>query len=369
MLKRRSLLESALAGSLFASASPTLATEEGELEVGQLMLTGFRGRVVSEEEVDALRRHIERGDVAGVIIQERNVRSPEQLERLIHALQNSALNPPLIVAVDQEGGEVARLRDRNGFLSWMSASELASSELSADEVLAYYSARAEELAEVGINLNLAPVVDLNTNPFNPIIGGKGRSFGRSVDQVLHFSELFVLGHRLAGVKTCLKHFPGHGSSTSDSHEGEADVSATWRPEEIAPFERMVRAGLADTLMNGHLRHQYLSDGGWMPTSLSVRSTEEIRDGLGFQGPIITDDMQMGAITDFVSAVDAGTRAIGAGNSLLVYSNYRDQYSIQTISDVNYALKGALATGELSSSRVARSLALVKRFRESLITSP
>ncbi len=335
---------------------------------GQLLLTGFRGTSPSDAEVDIVRRYIEHGDVAGVMLLKRNIKSPEQLFRLTTSLQSAASDHPIIISIDQEGGQVTRVGSYNGFMSWMSAADLAKSGRRNEEILSYYAKRADELSSVGVNLNLGPVVDLNLNPFNPIIGSKGRAFSRSVEDVIRFAELFVVAHRSVGVKTCLKHFPGHGSSGEDSHDGSADVSQTWSAEEIVPFERLARAGLADTIMNSHVLHRYLSDRPWIPTSLSKKSVFELRDGLTFAGPIITDDMQMGAITDLMSATDASVLAVSAGNSLLIYSNHKNRYSINSVAEVGKKLEAAIVEGTLSQAIIAARASIVQEFRSSIVTA-
>ncbi|MDW3118599.1 MAG: glycoside hydrolase family 3 N-terminal domain-containing protein [Roseovarius pacificus] len=367
MINRRDFVAASAVWGLWGRGAKAFSDEVASSDVGQILITGFRGTTPSDAEVDKVRRLIEDGYVAGVILLRRNIRSPEQLLRLTSSLQSASADYPAIIAIDQEGGEVTRLGAQNGFTSWMSAAEMAGSGRSNEEILNYYEERANELASVGINLNFGPVVDLNINPFNPIIGSKGRTYGRHVEDVVRFAELFIRAHRSKGVKTCLKHFPGHGSSIADSHTGSADVSQTWRPEEIAPFERLVRAGLADTMMNAHVLHRHLSDAPWIPTSLSQKSVTEIREGLSFTGPIITDDMQMGAITDLMSAENASVPAVAAGNSMLIYSNYSNRYSIQFVADVRQKLLSAIHDGTLHPQIVARHASSIREFRASLIT--
>lgn len=367
MIDRRSFLASTATWGLLSSGAKAFTRETASSDVGQLLITGFRGTTPSDAEVDKVRRFIADGYVAGVILLRRNIRSPEQLLRLTSSLQSASANHPAVIAVDQEGGEITRLGPQNGFMSWMSAAEMAGSGRNNEEIIRYYEDRANELASVGVNLNLGPVIDLNINPFNPIIGSKGRTYGRHVEDVLRFAELFIRAHRSNGVKTCLKHFPGHGSSVSDSHKGSADVSKTWHPEEIAPFERLVRVGLADTMMNAHVLHRYLSDAPWIPTSLSQKSVAEIREGLSFSGPIITDDMQMGAITDLMSAENASVPAVAAGNSMLIYSNYSNRYSIQFVAEVRQKLLSAIHDGTLHPQIITQNASSVREFRASLIT--
>lgn len=368
MISRRGFLFAQASFCSFGASFPSFAHGGLHSSPGQLLISGFRGTSSAEPEVDQVRRYIERGDVAGVMLLRRNIKSPEQLRSLTSSLQEASPDLPIIISVDQEGGHVTRLGGYNGFKSWMSAAELSRSGRSREEIMAYYTERAQELAKVGVNLNLGPVVDLNVNPFNPVIGAKGRAFGRSAEEVTRFAELFILSHRSVGVRTCLKHFPGHGSSFEDSHNGSADVSQTWRAEEIAPFERLVRVGLADSIMNSHVLHKYLSDEPWIPASLSKRSVTEMREGLKFDGQVISDDMQMEAITDLLPYTDACVAAVQAGNNLLIYSNYKDRYSIHSIAEVNEALRSAINEGTLNPDIIAERATIVQKFRASLVSS-
>jgi beta-N-acetylhexosaminidase len=365
MIDRRTFLAGHVALGIAGILSPSYARARSRSSSGQLLISGFRGTRRSDPEVDTVRRYIQQGEVAGVMLLRRNIRSPEQLEQLVSAFREAAPKLRPIISIDQEGGAVARVGAHNGFKNWGSAADIAQSGRSNDEIIEYYSVRARELSEVGVNLNFGPVVDLNLNPFNPIIGSKGRSYGSDVETVIRFAELFVRAHRSAGVKTCLKHFPGHGSSTEDSHKGTADVSRTWSAAEIAPFERLVRAGLADTIMNSHVLHRYLSDEPWVPTSLSKAAVDELRDGLKFVGPIITDDMQMNAVTDIFSTSDAAIAAINSGNSLLIYSNYDRSQKISVVQDVAASISKALDDGHIAPASFEKKVELIKAFRSSL----
>lgn len=365
MIRRRSFLAAQIGIGLCFATNPAPLLSGNPYSPGQLLITGFRGTKISDPEVDIARRYIATNQVAGVMLLERNIRSPEQIGSLISSFLDVAPNEKPIISIDQEGGSVARVGTNNGFSSWQAPAALARSGRNNREILHYYTVRARELSEVGVNLNFGPVVDLNVNPFNPIVGLLGRSFSDDVSVVVRFAELFIRAHRAVGVKTTLKHFPGHGSSTGDSHSGTADVSGTWSAAEIAPFERLAKAGLADTLMSAHVLHRYLSDEPWIPTSLSRSSVEEIRDGLEFSGPIVADDMQMKAITDIISARDAAVRAIAVGNSLLIYSNFDNAYRIDAVQEAVLSISRALDEGRIDPIVFKRSLELVKTFRSSL----
>ncbi|RID91625.1 glycoside hydrolase family 3 protein [Gemmobacter lutimaris] len=335
---RRSFLLSPLVFG--AALNATRANAADAPLAGQVILTGFRGTSVENSEVELVLRMFERRQISGVILLERNVRSPEQLKRLTDAFRTACPDSPPIIAVDQEGGKVARLGSRQGFKVWHSAAKLAEWNMSAQDVYDYYLGRTTELASVGINLNLAPVVDLALSQSNPIISGLGRSYGPDPETVLFYAEMFIRAHRAADVKTCLKHFPGHGSSADDTHIRPVDVRATWQNIEIAPFQRLIDAGLADTIMLSHVIHDFFSDSPDTPVSLSRAAGDMLREVMGFSGLIISDSMQMGAITHARSEKNAAISAIIAGNDILIYANARKSESLDTTARVIATLEKA-----------------------------
>ena len=178
-----------------------------------------------------------------------------------------------------------------------------------------------EDAEVGFTANFGPVVDLNLNPDNQIIAKYGRAFS-PIRRPSRTMPAFVEAHRKAGVLTALKHFPGHGSSTADSHEGFVDITRTWRPEELEPYRRLLAAGEVDMVMVGHLYHADYSEGeAQLPSSLSPEwITGVLRQELGFDGVVISDDLEMGAIREHFSLHDTAVGAVRAGMDVLLFSN-------------------------------------------------
>lgn len=366
MTNRREFLKVTAGWLAISGTTVDASMTDFDINIGQALVIGFRGVSSRDPEVDLVRRLAEQDAIAGVLLLERNIESPEQLAKLISSLQSSSKNRPLIIAIDQEGGAVTRLGPAAGFKPWVSAQRLSRMKLRGQEAFDYYYERASELADVGINVNLGPVVDLNTNPSNPIIGGKGRSYGNIVENVLTYADAFIRSHTAVGIRTCLKHFPGHGSSTTDSHIQSSDIRESWTAREIAPFERLTHAGMTDMIMNSHVIHEYLSDSPWIPTSLSKSSVEEIRIGLNFNGPIITDDMQMGAIAQFDKPKWASLPAIRAGNNLLIYSNYKRQYSPEIVYEIHDLLKSSVRDQRLSYSQIERQAKTVERFRKTLL---
>lgn len=330
---------------------------------GQLLITGFRGTKSGDIEVEHVCRMLETGRCAGVILLRRNCISQEQISLLSRTFRDAAGDATPIISVDQEGGRVARLDATNGFEDWMSAQEIAQSGLTDSDMEVYWTKRAWQLFEVGINLNFAPVVDLNRNPRNPIIGSLGRSFGSDAGQVTNMAKLFIRAHKSAGVKTSLKHFPGHGSSTTDSHKGAADVSQSWSQDEMEPFIDLINGGFADSIMTGHLLHPNFSDEPWIPASLSHRADGVIRGPLGFKGAIFTDDMQMTAVEGLMSLAEAAVAAVNVGNTFLIYSNYRKSDRIDTLDRVIDALD--VNVNRMDPTMVEKQIALGSKFRSDL----
>jgi beta-N-acetylhexosaminidase len=292
-------------------------------KLARLLLVGFRGTTADEAAptiADVRERRL-----GGVLLFDvdqpnggvRNVVSPAQVAALTAALQDAA-DGRLIVAVDEEGGLVARLDDRHGFPPTISAAALGDRN---DEAFTAEAARAVAgtLRDAGVTLNLAPVVDLNVNPANPVIGALDRSFGADANRVVAQAAAFVDGHREIGVATALKHFPGQGSATGDTHTGFVDVTGTWTRDELAPFARLINAGLADAVMTAHVFNASLDPDA--PATLSRPTvTGILRDELGFDGPVISDDLQMGAITQQYGYEEALRRALLAGVDLLLVAN-------------------------------------------------
>lgn len=357
-MNRRSFLLSALtvAGGGFAVGA------EQPL-IGGLFVTGFRGTEVGDGDVDVVRRMLASGECAGVILMRRNCTSPEQLARLTLALREAAGDFTPVISIDQEGGRVARLDAQNGFLDWRSAGEMSLMAYSDEDMMEYWSKRAAEMSSVGINVNFAPVVDLNVNPRNPIIGKLERAFGSTPGEVLRFARVFIAAHRAAGLKTSLKHFPGHGSSTKDTHDAFADVSGTWHADELIPFAGLVSEGLADSIMNAHLLHPRFSDEPNLPASLSSRAVKAIREEVGFSGAIFTDDMQMFAVEEALPFEAAAIAAVNAGNTFMIYSNYRRDDSIDTVKRAAAALSENVPL--LDATSLASQVASAKEFRRTL----
>ena len=309
----------------YADPSPSRLVKNGdddlEAMIGQMIMVGFIGTSPQDPWPAKLIGQIAAGQVGGVLFLGRNAGSRASVVALNQAILDAGGAIPVLIAVDQEGGRIERLTEEVGFTERPSAHDVAASN-SVTEATAIYAGRARDLRNSNFNVNLGPVVDVDVNPDNPIIGALGRSFSGDPDTVTAYASAFVSGHRASGVLTALKHFPGHGSSREDSHKGFVDITETWTPAELEPYRALVAAGLVDMVMSGHLYLEPLSEpSARLPASLSKPALDLLRDDIGFDGVIISDDMEMQAIEKHYALEDAAVAAVRAGTNILVYSNY------------------------------------------------
>ena len=221
---------------------------------------------------------------------------------------------------------------------------------------------AQTLAGLGFNLNLAPVVDLDANPDNPIIKGKRRSFSADPETVARHAAEFVKSHRAHGVLCCSKHFPGHGSAKGDTHLGLVDVTATWHERELIPYQRLIAAGLCEVIMSAHVINRHLDPG--LPATLSrAVQTGLLRDKLGFRGVIVSDDMEMKAISSHYGLEQSVLLAVEAGIDVLCFGNNMS-YDPDITAKVVAVIERGVAAGRLSETRINEScervLALKRR---------
>lgn len=338
--------------------------------LGQLVLAGFRGTEAPEGSLPA--HALSEANLAGLVLfdydvrlQEygRNISSPEQLARLTARLRECAVAPPLL-AVDQEGGRVQRLKARCGFPETPSAAELGAAGRDVSATLAAGRDVGALLARMGLNLDFAPVLDVNRNPQSPAIGAVDRSFSADPELVALHGAAFARGLRSQGVLCCVKHFPGHGSAREDSHKGLPDVTGLWSPVELEPFRALIRAGLADMVMTAHLFNS-----AWdpeLPASLSPAVIDGmLRRDLGFDGVVVSDDLNMEAVAGRYGLEQAVLLAVDAGCDLLLFgNNLRYDPSIADQA-VDILLRNVLS-GRIVPGRIRRSLARVTRLKAALL---
>jgi beta-N-acetylhexosaminidase len=343
------------------SAVPSL-----EEKIGQMLLLGFRGtKINAEHDMVRILRDIRPG---GIVLFDfdvpsgtypRNIINPRQTRELVLSLQS--FSPiPLLIAVDAEGGRVNRLKPEYGFLDIPSAAKAG--KMKAENIRDIYRRLAEQLAGLGISLNLAPVVDLNLNPANPIIGALDRSFADDPEIVVKYARLFISAHHEFKVCTAIKHFPGHGSSRGDSHKGLTDITHTYNHEESIPFRSLITAGLADAVMTAHVVHKQVDPDH--PATLSTRFIRDIlRDEWGYSGVVISDDLHMGAVLDHYSLPVAAVQAVQAGCDILALSNNGPRYDEKAAYKARDALLKAVKKGKISEESLDRSYQRIMQLKK------
>lgn len=333
-----------------------------------MLMVGFKGFEVSD--TSHIIRDIEEFHVGGIILFDydvptdrpvRNIESPEQVKKLIDQL-NSLSDTPLFMAVDQEGGRVARLKPSRGFAPTVSAQHLGETD-DLDSTRYYAERIAGQLHELGFNVNFAPVVDLNINPVNPVIGRVERSFSDDPQKVIKHASVFLeefSEHNILGV---LKHFPGHGSAWNDSHVGMADVSDTWQSVELEPYRTLIEDDYQFAIMTAHVFNENLDPD--LPATLSqVVQTELLRNQLGFEGVLFSDDMQMQAIRSFYGLESSIEYAINAGVDVLVFGNniiYQSDIAPTAVG----IIKNLVEQGTISEERIDESYQRIMNLKDTL----
>jgi len=330
-------------------AGRTTRAQENEIEallrtmspiqkVGQLLMIGIDGTELTPTLADVPQRH----QPGGVIIFRKNVRSAAQVAALTNALQRASIaggaRLPLLVATDQEGGTVSQIPAATEFPDLMALAASGSEEL----VERVAQASGAELRALGIAVNLAPVLDVNSNPLNPVIGI--RSFGDDPERVARFGRAYVRGLHAAGVVAVAKHFPGHGETDLDTHvtTGRVDLSeSALERSPLVPFRAALGEGI-DMVMPAHLAVPALSGSATLPVTYSRGAlTGFLRDRMGFRGVVITDSLQMTAARQG-SFADAAVRAVRAGADVLLLPGPLDDASGARVDVASAALLASVS---------------------------
>ncbi len=261
---------------------------------------------------------------------------------------------------------MARLKEKHGFPATMSAGELGRRD---EESLTRSSAgaTADLLLSLGINLNFAPVMDLAVNPDNPVIAGLERSFGADADRVVRHGRWTIEEFHRRGLLSAVKHFPGHGSSRQDSHLGLPDVTREWNPTELEPFRLLIREQLPDMVMTAHL---YNADwDGEYPATLSRNVVNTLlRQDLGFQGVIVSDDMQMGAIDQNYTLEKGIERSVEAGVDILMFAN-NSSYDADIAAKAFRVIRDLVDRSVVSRDRIEDSFLRISQLKSKLTGNP
>jgi len=339
-----------------------------EKRIGQMLMVGFHGIDAPKE--SRICQDIRNYNVGAVILfdynpvdknKPKNIASKAQLEKLTKELQACSMDGKLLIAVDQEGGRVQRLKSKYGFYGqFPKAADVIKMDQSA--VKATYTKMSRELRSVGINYDLAPVVDLDINMQNHVIHGLGRSFGKDPKVVAAYAETFIDAMHSNGVLTSIKHFPGHGSSVGDTHKGFVDVTNLWKEVELEPY-RLLK-DKADTVMVAHVFNKKID--ATYPASLSYETvTKLLRWRLGYHGVVITDDLQMGAISQKYGLRNTLKLAINAGDDILLVGNQLDPKKTVSTKKLVDTIVALVKSGEVQEESIDRAYKRIQELKKKL----
>ncbi|MDD5569160.1 MAG: beta-N-acetylhexosaminidase [Candidatus Pacebacteria bacterium] len=348
-------------------AKEQMADYELKQKIGQMLIIGFRGTEIGPNSY--ISKTMQKLNIGGVILFDkdspsngtiqRNIVNYSQVKNLVADIKKYSPSP-LFVAIDAEGGYVNRLKEKYGFVNIPSAKQMGKASTAQTKKQAQILGK--ELAELGFNLDFAPVVDVDVNPANPVIGYLERSFSTDPEKVAANASAFIDGLHENNIITAIKHFPGHGSSTADSHLGMVDVTQTYKPEELIPYERLISLGYSDIVMTAHIMNTNIDPD--YPATLSPLFINNIlREELGFQGVVISDDIQMGAIMDNYGFADAIVKAINAGCDMIGISNNIKEYDERAPYTAVDAIFNAVKNGQISQNRVNQSFERIEALKE------
>ena len=330
-----------------------------EDKIGQMIMVGF---LPNSEFEDTLYYDLQNRNLGGVLLFAANIESPSQVVEQT-TLMHGAAATPLLIATDQEGGIVARLDEQNGYIKTHSAYQLGTVFNSEDSTRAQASLMASWMNDAGININLAPVVDVNVNPTSPAIGNLGRSFSSDPMRVVQHSFWTVDEYENAGIITSLKHFPGHGSALTDSHLGSTDVTSTWSDSELIPYQELISAGYNGMVMTAHIFNS-----NWdanYPASLSENVIQNLlRDSLEFNGVVLSDEMFMSAISQNYDFEEAVVLAVNAGNDILLFR--KNEYNGNSlVAEVVNIIKQKISDGLIQENRINEAYARITELKNML----
>lgn len=347
---------------LIVNSSLSIAQPDSlSIKIGQMILIGFADSKVDEKVLN----EIKEGKVGSIIIFEKNIPKTNSymgLKKIVWTYQQAA-PIPLFVSIDQEGGRVNRLKEKYGFPRSISAM-YTGRDKNLDSVRFYSQSTAATLAGLGINVNFAPVVDLGSNPTNPIIAKVERAYSAHEDTVTMMAREVVKAHREVGVITSLKHFPGHGSSKDDTHLGIADVTNTWEEKELEPYRHLLKEGYIDAIMTSHIVNRKLDVRG-LPGTLSDSILNGLlRKKLGYNGVVFSDDMQMHAITKHYGLEEAIRLAILAGVDIMTFSNNIMGSEVRTVDKVHSIIKKYVQDGVITQQRIDESYKRIMNLKNS-----
>ena len=344
-------------------------------QIGQMLMMGFDGTDLTEN--SPVRQWLSTDGLGGVLLFDfdvaknqpgKNISTQQQVSQLNQKLQacNQAHGPdddelPLFIAIDYEGGAVDRLKHVSGCPPTMTPAQLA--QLSDQDLSRECQQMAKTLRSLGFNLNFAPVVDLNLNHEAGIIGRLQRSFSDQTDEVVRVADRFVQIFSDYGISCCYKHFPGHGSAAGDTHEGFVDVTDSFQSKELEPYAALLRKDEHPAMvMTAHVINRQLDPSGLPATLSSAILTGLLREKMAYDGVIISDDLQMHAISHHFSLEESLRLTINAGADMVIIAN---QLGFASATQVIDLIEGLVNKKAISAARINQAWQRIVRLKQLL----
>lgn len=332
--------------------------------IGQMIILGFKGNSTLSKGFREVSNDLKEGKISGVIFFEDNIKNKEHLDEMTQALYSSRMAARPFIAVDMEGGQVQRMNAKNGFINYPSAAKMVQ-DYDIKKAGELYSDMAQTLNSSLFNLNFGPCVDLDLNE-NSILHKKERSYSSDPNKVTLYAYEFIKAHNDKAIVTALKHFPGHGSISEDTHLNFADATATHKEIELIPYENLMFKSNLLMIMVSHVYDSNYDE--IYPASLSYETIGKLlRRNMNFDGVVITDDLDMGAIRQNYDLEETVIQAVNAGNDILLFSN-RERHNPNLADDINKIIKNAILDGLIEPSRIQESYDRIIKLKKTIVAS-
>lgn len=328
-------------------------------KIGQMIIVGFKGDNIYSKDFQKTLKKIEKNEISGVILFGRNISSKQKLVEMNEAILNANPITP-IISIDNEGG----LIQRHAFFDNLSANEIAN--LDENNARKEYKNMSHDLAELKINFNYAPVVDLGINQ-NSIIVKKKRNYGIEPSEIAKYSRILIEEHSKNNIATSLKHFPGHGSVVGDTHKGFVDATNTFEERELKPYKLLINNNdKLNTIMVSHIFNSNFDDK--YPASLSKKTIKDkLIDEMGYQGLVVSDDLDMGAIRKNYTLKEIVVNTINSGINLMIFSNNIEYFDKNIDKKIRKIAKKEIKKGTIKIEDIDNSYKKIIEFKKNLLS--
>ena len=335
-------------------------------KIGQMLIIGFSGCEINDQ--SPIVKWLREDGLGGVLLFDfdlpancygKNLKNPEQIKSLTRQLNQVAnTRLPLYIAIDYEGGAVDRLTRIEGCMATMKACEQAN--LSDEALYSEAEQMAVTIKNLGFNLNFAPVVDINLMEKEGIIGKLGRSYSSNAKGVIRAARQVTKAFNQNGITAAYKHFPGHGSAIGDTHEGFVDVTDSFQMVELEPYASLLADKRAAMVMTAHVINRQLDPSGLPATLSNTILTGLLRQKIGFEGVIVSDDLQMQAISNHFSIEEALSLTINAGADMLIFANQLASISATEVID---HIESLVKSGTISTARIEQAYQRIVQLKQ------